>query len=106
MHFPAKCNSGRIAIQLFNIKYYLDKSSRIPLGCKNGSRLIAIFNIIRSLYMLFDFNHQIYYFICMNRIQRLHVKSMPCGLLILKNIDIMYIDILVHIGINLNNAKP
>ena len=24
MHFPAKCNSGRIAIQWFHIKHYLD----------------------------------------------------------------------------------
>ena len=38
MHFSAKCNSGRIAIQWFHIKHYLDylytNSSRIPFGCK------------------------------------------------------------------------
>ena len=39
MLFSAKCNSGRIAIQWFHIKHYLDyqyiqNSSRIPFGCK------------------------------------------------------------------------
>ena len=37
MHFFAKCNSGRIAIQWFHIKHYLDyqytNTSRIPFGC-------------------------------------------------------------------------
>ena len=46
MHFSAKCNSGRIAIQWFHIKHYLDyQYTKIPALYLSGAKYVCFCTI-------------------------------------------------------------